>query len=68
MPSSGTGFLLKADNGDIVFAYGTTVPADGGLGYATGCLFLHTDGGAGTALYVNEGSRTSCDFDAASVA
>lgn len=46
---------------------GDTVPADGSAGYGTGCLFQHTDGGDGTALYVNEGSNTSCDFNAVTV-
>lgn len=51
-----------------LFAHGPTVPADGTEGYETGCLFQHTDGGAGTALYCNEGTVTSCNFDAVSVA
>ena len=52
----------------LLLASGTTVPADGTAGYQTGCLFQHTDGGAGTALYVNEGTVASCDFDAVTVA
>lgn len=52
----------------VLFAHGPTVPTDGTAGYATGCLFQHTDGGAGTALYCNEGTATSCNFDAVSVA
>ena len=52
----------------LLFSHGPTVPADGGAGYATGCLFQHTDGGAGTALYVNEGTVSSCNFDAVTVA
>lgn len=48
--------------------HGTTVPADGTAGYETGCLFQHTDGGDGTALYVNEGTVSSCDFNAITVA
>jgi len=52
----------------LLLASGKTVPADGTSGYQTGCLFQHTDGGAGTALYVNEGTVTSCDFDAVTVA
>lgn len=51
-----------------LFAHGPTVPTDGTPGYATGCLFQHTDGGAGTALYVNEGTVAACDFDAVTVA
>jgi hypothetical protein len=47
----------------IRMASGATVPADGTLGYAVGGLFLHTDGVAGTTLYVNEGTEASCDFN-----
>ena len=53
------------EDGDLLLdASGDTVPSDGATGYATGCLFKHTDGGAGTSLYVNEGSGTSADFNA----
>lgn len=52
----------------VYFARGPVVPADGTAGYGTGCLFQHTDGGNGTALYVNEGTGTSCNFDAVTVA
>lgn len=52
----------------LLFSAGPTVPTDGDAGYATGCLFQHTDGGDGTALYVNEGTVTSCDFNAITVA
>jgi len=45
-------------------ASGTTVPTDGTAGYTKGCPFIKTDGGAGTTLYINEGSYTSCDFNA----
>lgn len=48
----------------LLFASGSTVPTDGTDGYQTGCLFQHTDGGDGTALYVNEGTITSCAFTA----
>lgn len=68
MQSSADGILLKDDRGMAVFVFGVTKPADGLVGYATGCLFVKTDGGAGTALYVNEGTHLSADFDAASVA
>ena len=56
-----------AHNGKIL-DFGNTVPTDGAAGYATGCLFLHTDGGDGTSLYVNEGSSTTADFNAITVA
>ena len=45
-------------------ASGITVPTDATLGYATGCIFQHTDGTTGTALYINEGTYTSCLFAA----
>lgn len=59
----GSGFKSEPD-GLIVLDKGTTVPTDATAGYAIGCLFLHTDGGAGTALYINEGTANSCDFNA----
>lgn len=52
----------------ILIAYGNTVPSDATAGFAIGCLFIHTDGGAGTSQYVNEGTAASCDFDANTVA
>jgi hypothetical protein len=52
----------------ILDAYGNTVPTDETAGYAIGCIFRHTDGGDGTALYVNEGTASSCDFNAITVA
>ncbi len=44
-------------------AYGTTVPTDGTTGFAPGCTFKKTDGALGTALYINEGTETSCVFN-----
>jgi len=52
----------------ILFDWGETVPADGTADYAIGAIFQHVDGAAATCLYVNEGSLTSCDFNAASSA
>lgn len=48
-------------NGKIE-AWGATVPTAGSADYAPGCIFHHTDGGAGTGIYVNEGTATSCSF------
>jgi hypothetical protein len=53
-------------NRGLLFASGTTVPTDGTDGYQTGCIFQQTDGGSGTAVYINEGSVTSCNFNALS--
>lgn len=52
-------------NGKVYNAKGASVPTDGDVGYATGCVFIDTDGGVGTTLYVNEGSATSADFNLA---
>lgn len=60
------GVIAETPNSGILLAYGTTVPADASTGYATGCLFIHTDGGENTAVYVNDGSKTSSDFNAMS--
>ena len=48
----------------LLFASGATVPTDAAAGYQTGCLFQHTDGAEGTAMYLNEGTSSSCDFNA----
>jgi len=47
----------------FLLAYGLTMPADASEGYAPGCLFIHTDGTNGSALYVNEGTKASSDFN-----
>jgi len=49
-------------NRGLLSASGATVPVDGTDGYQPGCLFQHTDGNAGSVLYVNEGTVTSCLF------
>ena len=59
--------ILTDGSGNALFAFGTTVPTDADSGYATGCLYSDTDGGDGTSLYVNEGSSTSCNFNAVTV-
>lgn len=60
--------IVKLENGLIYLAAGTVPPTDGTAGFGVGCIFIHTDGSAGTTLYANEGTATSCDFDAISVA
>lgn len=62
------GAILENNDGDIVLAGGNTVPSDSATGYATGCIFMHYDGGDGTALYVNEGTSASANFNAITVA
>ena len=54
--------MYDASKAGYMQAWGATVPTAGSSGYATGCTFHHNDGDTGTALYVNEGSATSCDF------
>ena len=58
------GSIIETPGLGIQFCTGATVPSDGASGYAVGGLFLKTDGGVGTALYVNEGTKTSADFNA----
>jgi trimeric autotransporter adhesin len=53
-------------NGRIMECIGTTKPSNGGAGFAVGCIFVHSDGTTNTALYINEGSVTSCTFNAIS--
>ena len=59
-----TGIYMNNPGQGPVFMQGDTVPTDGDAGYAVGCIFIDTGGGVGTTLYVNEGSTTSCDFNA----
>lgn len=49
---------------NVTEANGTTVPTDADTGFAKGCIFLKTDGGVGTTIYINEGDDTSADFNA----
>ena len=50
----------------IIQASGTTVPSDGAIGYAPGCIFHHVDGTAGVVLYVNDGTAAAAEFNAMS--
>ncbi|MBE3137660.1 MAG: hypothetical protein IMZ43_09785 [Thermoplasmata archaeon] len=57
--------LLEDDQGDILLATGTVIPADISDGYAKGCLFIDTNVGTGvTGLYCNKGTKDSCVFTA----
>jgi len=56
--------VIHASEDGVTLAYGTAVPA-AATGYAKGCIFIHTDGSAGTMVYVNEGTTTSSSFVAA---
>ena len=68
-PASSTAVVVIYETEDgILDAYGNSVPDDETAGYAIGCTFRHCDGGDGTALYVNEGTAASCDFNAITVA
>ena len=55
--------IFTSEDG-ILLCYGKVVPT--GAGYATGCIFIHTDGTGGSATYFNEGTATTADFDTAS--
>ena len=54
------------ESNGLLFASDDTVPTDATVGYQTGCIFQHTDGGDGDALYVNEEASpggASADFN-----
>lgn len=59
---------LSDIDGDIILAKGTTVPTDATDGYAKGCLFLDSDATSGSVLFINEGTSSSCDFNAVQTA
>jgi hypothetical protein len=57
--------VLERDlSGNVLRCSGTVTIMDAGSGYAAGCLYIKTDGSIGTTLWVNEGSSSSCDFNA----
>jgi hypothetical protein len=56
--------ILEGFDGAGILAEGTTVPTDATAGYHPGCLFFKRAGTAGTQVYINEGTATSCDFNA----
>ena len=48
----------------IIFTAGTAVPTDGDSGYKIGSMYIDVAGSASSTLYINEGTATSCDFNA----
>lgn len=58
------GTIIEKPGIGILFAAGTTVPADTTAGFSPGCLYHDTDAAAGSTLFVNEGTATSSDFNA----
>lgn len=66
--TNGAYVYLEDSAGNAMYVTGTTVPTDGTAGYGKGCIFVDTDAAAGSIFFGNEGTATSCDFDAISVA
>jgi hypothetical protein len=64
IPHDATGVIGEFPAIGILQAAGATVPTDGTAGYAPGCIFHHIDGSSGDAVYVNDGTAASCDFNA----
>lgn len=57
--------VLERDSaGFVTRCKGTVAITDAGAGYAKGCEYTKTDGGVATTKYYNEGSTSSCDFNA----
>lgn len=57
------GVWLKDDDGNILLARGTTVPADATTGYAVGAVFVDTDSTTpGLQVFLNQGTTTSSSF------
>lgn len=56
--------IVEQPGTGVLFASGTSVPADGAVGYSPGCIFIQTDGtSATTVLFVNVGTKASANFD-----
>lgn len=58
------GIITRGFDGAAILAEGSTVPTNGTTGYHPGCIFFKRAGTAGTQFYINEGTATSCDFNA----
>lgn len=53
------GKIMKTPEG-YLFGWSTTTPSGSGdIGFATGAIFIHTDGSADDQTFINEGSKTS---------
>lgn len=61
---SADGIMQYVPGRGTLHAFGTTVPADGTAGYVAGCIFQDVDGAAGSDFFINDGTDTSCDFNA----
>ncbi len=56
--------VTRSEDG-IMECYGKSPPNEGSVGFAKGCIFKHTDAASpGNYIFVNEGSNTSCTFNA----
>lgn len=58
----GSGVVVTVPGIGHMLVFGETVPTNGSKDYATGCMFIQTDGGANTALWRNEGTSSSSSF------
>ncbi len=56
--------LDRDASGLVLRCTGTVTITDAGAGYAKGCQYIKTDGGVATTYFINEGSTSSCDFNA----
>lgn len=56
--------LEKDSAGYVLRCKGTITVTDAGAGYAKGCVYIKTDGSITTTVFINEGTTTSCDFNA----
>lgn len=55
--SMGVSTLMREIGGNALFVTGAGAPTNSLAGFAKGCKYLRTDGGANTTWYVNEGTE-----------
>ena len=58
------GEIVKVPGYGLLTACGLSVPANGQVGFARGCVFTKLGVASGDSVYVNMGSTTSCQFEA----
>lgn len=60
--SDASGSLVRVPNRGVLMAAGVTVPPDGTVGYADGCLFIDLDAAAAAQWWRNDGTNLSSLF------
>jgi len=63
-PFGSSGKIIETPNGFLI-GWGSAAPSNStDIGFASGAIFIHTDGAADAQNYINEGTKTSSTWTA----